>query len=172
MGSGGGLAELRKWLDAMEIPLRRSPNPAQEPAHQLPPHPDRGLDRYPVGRPLPDPVLQLDGSVPVEQVAAEIRERGLDPRIIDLGSISGKVDLLEALHRILELGPWFGFNWDALEEALHGPEGEGASERVLVCMGSERFHERASRAARIFLEIVGTVSRSRDSGMRGCVLIG
>jgi len=164
MSSGEGLAELRTWLDALEILPRRASNPAQEPARQLTPDPG--------SRPIPEPILQLDRSVPVEQVAAEIRECGLDPRIVDAGLCTGKAELLEALHRTLELGPWFGFNWDALEESLHGPEDQGAPERVLVCNGLERFHERASREARTFLEIVRTVARSSAGGLRGCVLIG
>jgi len=170
MGSEQGLAELREWLDGLELPPRQSPISDREPAHLPAPNPVRGPDPHPVGRPVP--FLQLDGAMPVEEVAAEIRERGLDPRIVDVGSCSGKPELLEVLHRTLELGPWFGFNWDALEEALHGPEDQGAPERVMVCNGWERFHGRASREARTFLEIVRTVAGNPAAGLRGCVLIG
>jgi len=119
----------------------------------------------------PEPVLELEEEVPVAELLAALQERGLDARIVDLGPFSGKAELLEALHGILELDEWFGFNWDALEEALHGPDDLDAADRVLVCTGFRRFQARAPDDAEIFLDIVRSVASTPDSGLRGCVLI-
>ncbi|TVP86560.1 MAG: barnase inhibitor [Thioalkalivibrio sp.] len=117
-----------------------------------------------------DPVLRLGGDTPVDEVLVVLGERGLDARCVDVRDLSGKAELLEALHRALELDEWFGFNWDALEEALHGPEEIEAPERVLVCTGFDAFESRAPNDAEVFLDIARTVATTPESGLRGCVL--
>ncbi len=119
----------------------------------------------------PEPVLELDDEATVAGVLAALQERGFDARTVDLGPFSGKAELLQALHGILELDEWFGFNWDALEEALHGPGEEDSAGRVLVCTGFRQFQSRAPEDAAIFLDILRTVASTPESGLRGCVLI-
>jgi hypothetical protein len=119
----------------------------------------------------PEPVFELDDDASVAELLATLRERGLDARTVDLGPISGKAELLGALHRVLELDEWFGFNWDALEEALHGPDDQDSAGRVLVCVGFRQFESRAPRDAEIFIDIVRSVASTPKSGLRGCVLI-
>lgn len=120
---------------------------------------------------LPDPVLRLDAGTVIDEVVVVLEECGLDARTVEVQTLSGKAGLLEALHRTLELDEWFGFNWDALEEALHGPEATEAPERVLVCTGFGGFESRAPEDAEVFLDIVRTVASTPGSGLRGCVLI-
>jgi hypothetical protein len=119
----------------------------------------------------PEPVFEVEDGASVTELLAALGERGLDARTVDLGPFSGKADLLEALHGVLELDEWFGFNWDALEEALHGPEAEDSEGRVLVCIGFNQFQVRAPEDAEIFLDIVRTVASTPGSGLRGCVLV-
>ncbi len=118
------------------------------------------------------PLLRLPAATPVAGVLDSLCARGLEPCTVDLRPIPDKAALLAALHQALELGPWFGFNWDALEEALHGPEDRAAPERVLVCVGFQAFHDRAATAAEGFLDIVATVAANPDSTLRGCILLG
>lgn len=118
-----------------------------------------------------DPVLELRGRASVGELLAVLQERGFDARVVELELYSGKAELLEALHRILDLGEWFGFNWDALEEALYGSEEDESADRVLVCSGFERFQSRASADAEMFLDILRTVASIPESGLRGCILI-
>ena len=155
MGPEGLLSPVCTWLEETDLWRR--------PVHSL--DPVLRLDS-------PDPVLLLDGSTSVEELVALLRLHDLDPRVVDLAPLNGKTELLKDLHRVLDLGPWFGFNWDALEEALHGPEERGAPERVLVCEGFQKFSEGAPTDAGILLDIVRTVARIPTSGLRGCVLIG
>lgn len=119
----------------------------------------------------PDPVLALEDRASLAEVLAVLQDRGLDARTVDLGPFSGKAELLEALHRTLELDEWFGFNWDALEEALYAPGEDDVPERVLICTGFSQFRERAPADAEVFLDIVRTVASTPRSGLRGCVLI-
>ena len=118
------------------------------------------------------PLLRLPEATPVTEVLAPLSARGLEPCTVDLGSLPDKAALLAALHQALDLGPWFGFNWDALEEALYGPEDRAAPERVLVCVGFQAFHARAATDAEVFLDIVPTVAANPDSNLRGCILLG
>ena len=117
------------------------------------------------------PLLELPGDTDPDGVLEALRDQGIDARRVDLAGVSDKAGLLDALHRALEFGDWFGFNWDALEEALHGPEQAEAPERVLVCTGFAAFESRAPNDAEVFLDIARTVAATPGSGLRGCVLI-
>ena len=119
----------------------------------------------------PEPVLELEDEASAGELLAALQERGFDARIVDLEPFSGKAELLEALHGILELDEWFGFNWDALEEALHGTDADDSAGRVLVCNGFRQFQSRAPEDAAVFLDILRTVASTPESGLRGCVLI-
>ena len=119
-----------------------------------------------------DPVLRLGGDTLVDEMLVLLEERGFDARRVDVQDLSGKAELLEALHHALELDEWFGFNWDALEEALYGPEDRSAPERVVVITGFEVFRTHAPKDAGIVLDILRSVAGTRGSGLRGCVLIG
>ncbi|MGF1613590.1 MAG: barstar family protein [Gammaproteobacteria bacterium] len=120
----------------------------------------------------PTPLLFLPAGIPLSEVLAALRRRGLDARAMDLAAVADKAELLSAMHQTLALDGWFGFNWDALEEALYGPEDRAAPERVLVCGSFLGFRERAPADAEVFLDIVRTVAGEPGSGLRGCVMIG
>ena len=119
-----------------------------------------------------DPVLRLPGDTDPEVVAGALRALGLEPWCADLGSARDKGTMLAGLHAALDLGEWFGFNWDALEDALHGPEDRGVPERVLILSGFSGFRGRAPEEADTLLDIVRDVALIPESGLRGCVLIG
>ncbi len=118
-----------------------------------------------------EPLLRLPAATPVDRVMVALGQEGVDPRLVELDGITEKGDLLEVLHRALDGGPWFGFNWDALEELLHGPE-EGGAPRVLLCRAFEPFAARAPDHAGILLDIVRSVAGRTDQTLRGLILIG
>lgn len=119
-----------------------------------------------------DPLLELPGDTDSDGILCALRDQGLDPRRVDLDGVTDKATLLAELHRALELGDWFGFNWDALEEALYGPEDRGAPDRVVVITGFEAFRTHAPKDAAMVLDIVRSVAGTPGSGLRGCVLVG
>jgi hypothetical protein len=118
------------------------------------------------------PVLELPGDTDPDAVLDVLRHHCLDAHRVDLAGVADKATLLEALHQALDFGDWFGFNWDALEEALFGPEDRTAPERVLIVIGFQAFREHDPADAEVFLDILRTVAETSGSGLRGCVLIG
>ncbi|AHE99114.1 barnase inhibitor [Thioalkalivibrio paradoxus ARh 1] len=88
-----------------------------------------------------------------------------------MAGVGDKAMLLQKLHQALGFGAWFGFNWDALEEALFDPEDRSGPERVLVVTGFQGFRERDPAAAEVFVEILCTVAGNPGSGLRGAVLV-
>jgi hypothetical protein len=119
-----------------------------------------------------EPSLELPPDTETGAVLQALTDGGVDPREVDLTHVIDKADLLAAFQGSLELGGWFGFNWDALEESLYGPEDRTAPQRVLVLNGLQGFRSRDPEAARILLDILGTVAGTPESGFRGWVLIG
>jgi hypothetical protein len=119
-----------------------------------------------------EPSLELPSDTESGAVLQALTDGGVDPREVDLTSVFDKGSLLAELQGSLELGGWFGFNWDALEEGLYGPEDRAAPERILVLTGFQGFRSRDPEAARILLDILGTVAGTPESGFRGWVLIG
>jgi hypothetical protein len=119
-----------------------------------------------------EPSLALPPGTEPGAVLQALTDGGVDPREVDLTSVSDKMGLLAEFQASLELGGWFGCNWDALEEGLYGPEDRAALERVLVLTGFEGFRSRDPEAARILLDILSTVAGTPESGFRGWVWIG
>jgi hypothetical protein len=118
------------------------------------------------------PVLELPGDTDPDAVLETLRHHCLDAHRVDLAGVADKAALLEALHETLDFGDWFGFNWDALEDALFGPEDRKAPDRVLVVTGFRAFRKHDPADAEVFLDILRTVAEIPGSGLRGCVLIG
>jgi hypothetical protein len=118
------------------------------------------------------PVLELAADTDPDAVLEALHRHGLDAYRVDLAGVADKATLLEALHRALDYGDWFGFNWDALEDALFGPEDRTAPDRVLVVTGFRAFREHDLADAEVFLDILRTVADTPGSGLRGCVLLG
>ena len=134
----------------------------------------RGADPSVLSDWLPgcEPLLELPGDSDPGEIARVLGDQGLDPRQVQLAGVTDKAALLVELHRALELGDWFGFNWDALEEALYGPEDRGVPDRVLVVTGFGAFRTHAPKDAGILLDILRSVAGTPGSGLRGGVLIG
>ena len=103
----------------------------------------------------------------VQEVVARLRAEGLDAVWVDRAPVYDKATLLHALYQSLPLTADFGFNWDALEDALFGPEDPAAPPRVLVFRDFELLEERDPDAARTFLDIVRTVAGNPASTLQG-----
>lgn len=104
-----------------------------------------------------------------EAVVARLRAEGIDAVWVDRAPVFDKASLLHALYQALPLSADFGFNWDALEDALFGPENPDAPARVLVFRDLELLEERDPETARTFLDIVRDVSDNPASTLAGLV---
>ena len=105
----------------------------------------------------------------VETVLAGLRADGIEGVWVDRAPVFDKATLLHALYQSLQLPPWFGFNWDALQDALFGPEDADARPRMLVFRDFELLEERDPESARTFLDIVETVAADPASTLTGMV---
>lgn len=103
----------------------------------------------------------------VRDVVARLRARGLDAVWVDRAPVFSKATLLHALYQSLALTADFGFNWDALEDALFGPDDPNALPRVLVFRDFGLLEERDPDSARTFVDIVDTVTDNPASTLRG-----
>lgn len=105
----------------------------------------------------------------VAAVLARLQAEGVDAVWVDRAPVFDKASLLHALYQALPLTADFGFNWDALEDALFGPEGPESPPRVLVFRDLELLEERDPETARAFLDIVRAVSDNPASTLTGLV---
>ena len=105
----------------------------------------------------------------VETVLAKLRADGIEGVWVDRAPVFDKATLLHALYQALQLPAWFGFNWDALQDALYGPEDPDAPPRMLVFRDFELLEERDPDSAKVFLEIVDTVAADPASTLMGMV---
>jgi RNAse (barnase) inhibitor barstar len=108
----------------------------------------------------------------VRALVARLAAAGLDAVWVDRAPVFDKTTLLHALYQAVPLTADFGFNWDALEDALYGPEDPGAPPRVLVFRDLELLEEQEPETARVFLDIVDTVAASPESTLLGLVRAG
>ena len=105
----------------------------------------------------------------VETVLAKLRADGIEGVWVDRAPVFDKATLLHALYQSLQLPAWFGFNWDALQDALFGPDDADAPPRMLVFRDFELLEERDPDSAKVFLEIVDTVAADPASTLMGMV---
>lgn len=102
----------------------------------------------------------------------ELRLAGYLPVPIDFGEIEDKAGLMEALRDALGLGPWFGANWDALNDALFGPDTPDAAKTVLVLQRPATGQRLPEADFDTLLEIITDVAASERSTLRGAVVVG
>jgi len=105
-------------------------------------------------------------------IVDRLRSEGLDAVWVDRAPVFDKTSLLHALYQSLPLTGDFGFNWDALEDALYGPENPDAPARVLIFRDFELLEERDPNSARVFTEIVRNVAEDPASTLRGMIRFG
>ena len=105
----------------------------------------------------------------VETEIARMRADGIDAVWVDRAPVFDKATLMHALYQSLQLPAWFGFNWDALQDALYGPEDADAPPRMLVFRDFELLEERDPASARTFLEIVDAIAADPASTLIGMV---
>ena len=104
----------------------------------------------------------------VESALGALRAQGLDPVWVDRAPVFDKTTLLHALYQSLQLPGWFGFNWDALADALGELASESAVPRVLVFADFALLESSDSESAAIFLDILSAVA-GEGGALRGMV---
>lgn len=98
-----------------------------------------------------------------------LRSQGLDAVWVDRAPVFDKTSLLHAIYQAVPLTGDFGFNWDALEDSLFGPDTPDARPTVLVFKDLELLEERDPATAGVFLDIVQSVAGNPRSTLRGII---
>ncbi len=115
-----------------------------------------------MSRPIPD----LDY---MHRLLEQLGDDGLEAVWVDRAPVFDKTSLLHAIYQAIPLTGDFGFNWDALEDSLFGPEDPNAKPRVLVFRDFDLLEERDPATARVFLDIVQSVAGNPASTLRGII---
>lgn len=122
----------------------------------------------PAGRPLPDfstllpqaeaaGVFNLpqDGAGPIHAAAKALSLSYVE---VDLAGVEDKEGLLTVLAKALAFPPWFGHNWDALEDCLSDMSWREAEGYVLILRHADRLHSEAEGDFLTALRILADVS--------------
>lgn len=119
-------------------------------------------------RPLPDfqallPRTDAAGVVHLPQggapaIAAATQALGYSCVEVDLAEVQGKEELLTALAKALAFPPWFGHNWDALEDCLSDMSWREAEGYVLILRHADRLHGQSETDFLTALRILADVS--------------
>lgn len=119
------------------------------------------------------PVLFLpEAEADDEQLISQLEQAGFDPVAVDLAEVVDKSGLMAAMRDALGLDAWFGANWDALSDALYGPEAPIERAQVLVLQLPPSGLELDAADLRILLDIVAEVAGSERSTLRGAIVTG
>ncbi|MFO0584522.1 MAG: barstar family protein [Anaeromyxobacter sp.] len=98
-------------------------------------------------------------------LAARLEADGWEAVRVDRAPVFDRATLLHALYQACRFPAWFGFNWDALLDALAEPPPAPARGRALVFAGLDLLEEREPETARTFLEVVAD-ARARGAAVR------
>lgn len=119
-------------------------------------------------RPLPDfqallPRTDAAGVVHLPQegapaIVAATQALGYSCVEVDLAEVQGKEELLATLARALAFPPWFGHNWDALEDCLSDMSWREAEGYVLILRHADRLHSQSETDFLTALRILADVS--------------
>ncbi len=118
-------------------------------------------------------VLELPTDRPVADLVAGLELEGHRAVIVDRAPVFDKQTLLHALYQGCVFPAYFGFNWDALADALMGTlpdpaDGHRGAEHlplILIFQDFDLLQTRDPEVAAIFLDIVTEISE-RDSASR------
>jgi RNAse (barnase) inhibitor barstar len=100
-----------------------------------------------------------------------LADAGFVPRVVDLIGAESKADLMEAFKVSLGLDAWFGANWDALNDALYGPEEPGTPPVILVLRQPEAGLKLPKQDFQTLLDIVTEVAESERSTLQGAIIL-
>lgn len=122
----------------------------------------------PAAKPLPDfpeilPQTQSAGVVHlphdgVPAIVSATQALGYSCVEVDLAAVHDKEGLLTALAEALAFPPWFGHNWDALEDCLTDMSWCEAEGYVLILRHADRLHAQAEADFLTTLRILADVS--------------
>ena len=90
---------------------------------------------------------------------------------VDVEPVEDKTTLLTALYAALQLPSWFGFNYDALQDALEMLQPFKGRMWVLVFRNFKALERNDAECARIFLDIFKQVTDAEGDALHQLILL-
>ena len=118
-----------------------------------------------------EPLLRYTDTPDLAMLQRGLAAQGLEVHVIDFQTATDKSSLLRIIHQAMNWPAWFGFNWDALEDALYGPEATDAAPQVLICHGLRSLEQQAPDDAAVFYDILASVATDERSTLRGAIVV-
>jgi RNAse (barnase) inhibitor barstar len=126
--------------------------------------------------------LELASQHSAADIISALRLEGCRAVLVDRAPVFDKPTLLHALYQACGFPAYFGFNWDALSDALveqadpsqqSGADASGARQHPLILIFQDfaLLKTRSPDVAETFLDIVAEVNASTDGGLRQVSLI-
>lgn len=118
---------------------------------------------------LLDPAGETVVRAPValaRRLQAGLEEAGWAVVTVDRAPVFDRETLLHALYQACELPAWFGFNWDALLDALATWSARPGGGGALVFRDLDLLEERDPEVAATFLELVEDARGERQAPLR------
>jgi RNAse (barnase) inhibitor barstar len=118
--------------------------------------------------------LELAAEHAVADIVSALQLEGCRAVIVDRAPVFDKQTLLHALYQACGFPAYFGFNWDALSDALseqvQQPETRLAGERhrplILIFQDLDLLRTRSPDVAETYLDIVSEISEATGGGLR------
>jgi RNAse (barnase) inhibitor barstar len=109
--------------------------------------------------------LKLASDRTAADIASALQLEGCRAVIVDHAPVFDKQTLLHALYQGCGFPAYFGFNWDALSDALAEQTGEGHRPLIMIFRDFDLLRTRTPDVAQTFLDIVADVNESTNGGL-------
>ncbi len=116
-------------------------------------------------------IVRLDDPMDADRIVARLNAAGYDAVRVDRAPVLDKATLLHALYQALELPAWFGFNLDALADALASLEPKQGRRRVLVFQDFTTLEDADPDLAETFCEIADEACHLPEAGLVAAILL-
>jgi RNAse (barnase) inhibitor barstar len=109
--------------------------------------------------------LELPNDNPVADIVSALESEGCRVVILDRAPIFDKETLLHALYQGCGFPAYFGFNWDALTDALVEQVEEDSLPLILIFQDFDLLRDRNPDVAQTFIDIIDEVSELTEGSM-------
>lgn len=109
--------------------------------------------------------LELPNDNPVADIISALESEGCRVVILDRAPIFDKETLLHALYQGCGFPAYFGFNWDALTDALVEQVEEDRLPLILIFQDFDLLRDRNPDVAQTFIGIIDEVSELTEGAM-------
>jgi RNAse (barnase) inhibitor barstar len=109
--------------------------------------------------------LELPNDSPVADIVSALESEGCRVAILDRAPIFDKETLMHALYQGCGFPAYFGFNWDALTDALVDLADEESRPLILIFQDFDLLRDRNPDVAQTFIDIIDEVSELTEGAM-------